>query len=289
LRTVLPALAVVFAGIVVIHSVLVYKISNPEATPEAVNPSHYLLPSLEVSIPSGGKYELAGYWIPGLKNAPGIVLAPGYGMTRVDALSLAVALHEDGFNLLVYNPRGSGADPRQASALGLFEADDMAGAIRFMQSRSECNGKKLGIWGVDIGARAALKVAAEFPEVRAIAADSAFEAVADFLNYRIAEDFKLENWLVQTGCYQIFKLAHPRRAFSEDETLPLQALSDRTILFIKGENRKGLASRTTAIYDRIRPQKEMVSFRTSRIHLMTGEDLKGYDRQIASFFQLNLK
>ena len=287
-RTVLPALAIIVAGIVLVLGILVYKISNPEATPEGVNPSHYLLPSLAVSIPSGGRYDLAGYWIPGLKNAPGIVLAPGYGMTRADALSLAVALHQNGFNLLVYNPRGSGTVPQQASTLGLYEADDMSGAIRFLHTRPECDGKKLGIWGVDIGARAALIAAAEFPEIRAIAADSAFDDVSDFLSYRIAEDFGLENRLVQIGCYQIFKLAHPRRAFSAEERVPLQALSDRTVLFIKGENRKGLASLTTALYDRVLPQKEIVSFKTSRIHLMSGEELRSYDRQIASFFKLNL-
>ena len=35
-------------GIVVILGFLVYKISHPGAVPESVNPSHYLLPSLDV-------------------------------------------------------------------------------------------------------------------------------------------------------------------------------------------------------------------------------------------------
>jgi uncharacterized protein len=288
-RTVLPACAILLAGIVVILSILVYKISNPGATPEGVNPSHYLLPSQEVSIPSVGGFDIGGWWIPGLKNDPGIILAPGYGMNRVDALSLAVALHQEGFNLLVYCQRGSGIDSKGASTLGLYEADDMSAALRYMQSRPENNSNKLGIWGVDVGARAALKAAAEFPQVRAIAADSAFEAVADFLNYRLVEDFGLDNRLVQFGCYQIFRLARPGRALSIDDKLPLQALSSRTILFIKGENRKGLASFASAIYGQIQPQKEMISFKASRTHMMGQEDLKSYDRQVASFFHLNLQ
>jgi len=61
------------------------------------------------------------------------------------------------------------------------------------------------------------------------------------------------------------------------------------ILFIKGDNRKGLGDLTTAIYDRIQPQKEMISFRTSRVHLMSGDDLRSYDRQVAGFFKMNLR
>jgi hypothetical protein len=33
----------------------------------------------------------------------------------------------------------------------------------------------------------------------------------------------------------------------------------------------------------------MVSFKTARIHSMSGEDLKSYDRQVTSFFLLHLQ
>jgi uncharacterized protein len=288
-RTILPACAILLAGIVVIIGVLIYRISNPGDVPEGLNPSQYFysLPSLEVSIPSTRSPEIAGWWIPGLKDAPGIILAPGYGMNRVDALSLASALHQEGFNLLIYNQRGNGPSSKGASTLGLYEAKDMEDAIHFMQNRPESNPKSIGIWGVDVGANAAMKAAAQFPEVRAIVADSLYEDIADFLSYRIAEDFGLDNRLIQFGCYQIFRLIHPK-AFSMNDKLPLQALSDRTILFVKGENRKGLAPLTAAIYGQIRPQKEMISLKCSRIHMMSGEDLKNYDRQITNFFHLNL-
>jgi pimeloyl-ACP methyl ester carboxylesterase len=283
----LPAAAAMLVGIGVILGVLVYKVSNPGTVPESVNPSSYLLPSLDVAIPSDP--QIPGWWIPGSKNAPGIILAPGYGMSRSDALSLAAALHEDGFNLLVYDQRGSGASPRGASTLGLYEADDMLDAVRFIESRPDSNPRRLGIWGVDVGALAALKAAAAFAQIRAIAADSGFRSVADFLDYRIAEDFGLDNRIVQFGCHQIFKLAHLVRGWPRNENLPLKALSDRMILFIKGENRKGLGYLTTSLYDEIQPQKELISFKTSRVHVMSGEDLKSYDRQVANFFHLNLQ
>jgi hypothetical protein len=288
-RTILPAFAILFLGSAVVLGVLVYKISFPGLGQESVNPSHYLLPSLEVTIPADDHTEIPAWWIPGLKGAPGIILAPGYGMSRSDALSLAAALHDGGFNLLIYGQRGSGSFPKTASTLGLYETRDMVQAVRFMQNRPESDRSRLGIWGVDVGALAALRAAAACAEVRAIVVDGAFESVADFLDYRIAEDFGLDNRLVQLGCLQIFRLVHILSGSFSSGKLPLQAISDRMILFVKGENRPELGNLTTAIYDRIQPQKEMISFKTARIHMMSGEDLKSYDRQVANFFHLNLQ
>ena len=288
-KTIFPAVAILVVGLFIISAVFVYKISRPDAVLESVNPSHYLLPSLDLAAPSANGDMIFGWWIPGLKGAPGIVLAPGYGMNRSDALSLAVGLHNNGFNLFIFDQRGSMDSPRGASTLGLYETEDMLTAVRLLRDRPEVNRERIGIWGVDIGALAALKAAAEFTEIRAIAADSAFQSPNDFLSYRIEEEFGLNNRLLQFGCYQVFRLFHLRGSLSTGEELPLQALSDRNILFIKGENRRRLGSLTTDIYDALQPQKELISFKAARFHSMSGEDLKNYDRQVVNFFHLNLR
>lgn len=288
-KTIFPAAAILVVGTVIILGFFIYKISYPGAVPESVNPSHYLLPSLDVLMSSSKGDLIPAWWIPGLKGGPGIILAPGYGMSRSDALSLAVALHEEGFNLLVFDQRGSGADPRGASSLGLYETEDMLGAVEYLRDRRESNPQRIGIWGVDVAALAALKAAAVVPEIRSIAADSVFQKPSDFLFYRIEEDFGIDNRFVQIGCYQLFRMIHLRGSLSRNSGIPLDRLSDRSILFIKGENRKELGDLTTELYDALKPQKELISFKTSRIHLMSGEDLKNYDRQVVNFFHLNLK
>jgi pimeloyl-ACP methyl ester carboxylesterase len=287
-RMILPAILILLVGVIVILGVMVYKISYPDPVQEAANPSYFSLPSLDVSVPTDDGKELAAWWIPGLKDAPAIILAAGYGMNRADSLSLAAALHESGFNLLAFDQRGNGAIPKGASTLGLLEIKDMLQAIKFVQARPDINPKRLGIWGTDVGAMSALRAAGECPEVRAIVADGAYESPADLLGYRIAEDFGVDNGLVHLGAYQIFKLAHITHRSMANTSIPATELSDRTILFIKGENRKGLAELTTAIYDKIQPQKEIISFKAARTHVMNGEDLKSYDRQVANFFHLNL-
>jgi uncharacterized protein len=286
-RIALPPIAILLAGFLALFGILVHKVSHPAAFPEPVNPSYYSLTSLDVVFSSEDRAEISGWWIPGLRGAPGIVLSPGYGMSRSDVLSLAAVLHGNGFNVLTYDQRGSGVPPQKASTFGLYEANDLIKAIQYLQSRQESDRKRLGVWGVDVGALAALKAAVPVPEVRAIAVDGAFESVYDFLDLRISEDFG-DYSLLQFGCRQIFGFIHLTAYSSMNAQLPVQALSDRTILFIHGENRKQLGRLTSALYNKIKPQKEIISLKTSRMHLMSGEDLKSYDRQVSNFFQVNL-
>lgn len=288
-RIIFPAVAILFAGSVVLFFLLVYKITHPGNVSEPINPSDYLLPSKDVTLSSSDGTQIPGWWIPGSKRAPGVVLAPGYGMSRSDALSLANALHEKDFNIFIYEQRGSGASAQGASTLGLCETEDMLAALDFVQTQPDVNQEKLGIWGVDIGARAALMAAASVEQIRAIAADGVFVSPLDFLDLRIEEDLGMDNWFIRFGCHQIFRLIHIASCSSINEKFPPEALSDRTILFIRGENREKLGQLTAALYEKIQPQKELVSFKAARVHLMGGEELKSYDRQVARFFQLNLQ
>jgi len=289
IRTIFPALAILLAGVLIVLVLLVYRVTHPETAGESVDPSFHLLPALDVTIPAADAKDIHAWWIPGLRGAPGIILAPGYGMNRADALSLAVCLRAKGFNLLIYDQRGSSVFPRGASTMGLHEADDMASVLNFLRNRPESNPSSIGIWGVDVGAHAALKVAASAPEIRAIAADSAFEFPSDFLDYRIYEDFGLSSNIIKFGCRQMFELLYARQGFSLRQPLSIEALSDRAILFIRGENRGQLARLTAALYERIHPQKEMITLKAARSHLMVGEELRDYDRRITSFFQSNLR
>jgi hypothetical protein len=266
---------------------LTYRVTHPGPLAEAVTPAHYLLPSVDVSWSGKDGKEIPGWWIPGLKGAPGILLAPGYSMTRGDGLSLAAQLREQGFNVLIYEARGS-TRPRHVSTLGIQEADDMMSALDFLQTRRDSSNNRIGIWGVDVSARAALHAAASRPSVRAVVADSPFERVADFLAIRVAEESGIENRFLAIGCGLLLQLAWFVPSTALISGPPLDALADRPILFVQGENRKALARYTAAIYDRIQPQKELVTVHSSRSRRMSPDELRSYDRQVSNFFALNL-
>lgn len=287
-RILIPA-ALVVAVVAVALGLPVYRMSHPAPVQETVAPSHYLMASIDFALPVGNGVHLPAWWIPGLKGAPAIILSPGYGMARSDALSLAAVLHDKGYNLLVYSQRGSGPEAKSASTLGLREADDLAEAIRYVRERPESDANRIGVWGVDIGALAALRTAASFSEVRAIVADNPVASEADFIGYRLLEDYGISSRLMALGCYQVFRLAHAFGGAVSHREIPMEEIAARTVLFIKGENRRELGRLTNALYQQIEPRKEMISFKTARVRVMSGEELKSYDRQVANFFALNLR
>jgi len=287
-RMVLPATAVIVGGCLLVFGVLIYRATHPAPVPEPVNPSHYLLPSVDVVLSATGRTRIVAWWIPGLRGSPGIVLAPGLGMSRADALSLASALHEKGFNLLVYDQRGSGANPKEGSTLGWRETDDLVAALEFTRRRPEVDARRMGVWGVDVGAWAALAAAASYREIRAIALDSAYESVDDFLAVRLRSELGAVSRLLEVACAKVFRLYRPLAAGGSDWSLRLDALADRSVLFIQGDNRKDMARLTALLFDRVQPQKEMISIPSSRVRMMSGEEQQNYDRQVSNFFHLNL-
>ena len=286
-RAVFPGVAIILVGFLVLSIILVYKISYPGVSAEAVNPSQYILHHQDVLIPVKDGKTISAWWIPGQKGAPGIILATGYGMSRADALSLAASLNQESFNLLVFDQRGSGINPRGISYLGLKETMDMADTVRFLKEQQDSDHNRIGIWGVDASAFAALKIAEDFPEVQAVVADSPFLTVQGFLNYRLAEDFRISNKILQFACNRVFRLFYAFGSPSKDYALSVRGLATKSILFVKGGRRPQMEPLVDAVYEAVEPKKEIYAV-MAQTNTMSGEVLREYDRQVVSFFQLNL-
>lgn len=288
-RILLPTAVLLIVCVGAFPGIVLYQITRPAASREPTDPSFYMLESSDIEVTSDGGDRIQGWWIPGGDGAAGVILAPGFGMSRSDALSLAAALQKNGFNVFLYGQRGGSASHEKSSTFGLKEAGDMLLAVQFVQSRAESGRTHIGLWGVDVGAYAALQAAATIPEVRAIAADSAYASISDFLNVRISEEFELDHPLLRFGCIQIFRIRHMASGALRARRIPVEKLSGRSILIVTGDNRKTLGRMATALYDTLPPGAEKVSLETSRIHLMEGDALQDYDALMVDFFRKNLQ
>ena len=289
LRFTLPVALFLVLIILAIPGFMFFKIVRPPLHGEPTDPSFYMLQSSDIAVTSKDGDIINGWWIPVIKESAGILLAPGYGMNRSDALSLAAVLHKRGFNVFLYAQRGSSASRERSSTLGLKEKEDMILLLRFLQSMTESNPDRIGIWGVDVNAYASLWAAASIPEVRAIAADNPYSFLYDFINVRIQEEFGMENRLLQFGCRQIFRVWYMTSGALKNEQIPVEQLSDRSFLFITGKNRPVLSQSTMELYDKLSARKEMVPLEKSRGRLLGGDDLSSYDMKVADFFEQNLK
>ncbi len=289
LRIILPVLLLCVLIVLTAYGFVFYRITHPPQYNEPTNPAFYMLESMDVEITSEDGDKIYGWWIPAGKNSAGILLAAGYGMNRSDVLSLAAVLNKRDLNVLVYAQRGSSGSGEKSSSFGLKEKEDMVHAIRFLQSITESDPSRIGIWGVDVQAYASLWAAASIPEVRAIAADNPYSSLNDFIHVRIQEEFDLDSRILHFGCKQIFRLRYVASGSLKEAHIPLELLSDRSFLFITGENREALSKLTAELYDDLSAKKEMISLKESRVRFMEGNDLRDYDTRVADFFEENLQ
>ncbi len=106
-------------------------------------------------------------------HAPTIVLVAGFKGGRTEMLSYARFLYAAGYNVLLYDARGTGQSGGSFS-LGLREVDDARGAISYLQSRRDLPMHRYGLLGVSLGAGVAIAAAARTPSILATVADSSY-------------------------------------------------------------------------------------------------------------------
>ena len=127
----------------------------------------------EVEFPSRDGIMLRGWFIPRVNSdgsrAPTIVFVHGWPWNRlgnragstlirdqsVDFLGPAKALHEAGFNVLLFDLRNHGtSDTALPITMGVHEARDFADAVAMLRQRNDVDGERIGAIGYSMGANA---------------------------------------------------------------------------------------------------------------------------------------
>lgn len=116
---------------------------------------------------------LHGWLLPARGSRSCIILVPGFKADRMSMLPYARFLHAHGFDVLLYDSRGTGESDGRFT-VGVSEVNDVLGAIRFTGSAPGLRGRHMGLLGVSLGAGVALVAAGKNHGVRATVADSAF-------------------------------------------------------------------------------------------------------------------
>lgn len=184
-RLILPVVILLFLAVVAASIGLLYKTARPPKTNYLVTPEKYGKFSArgaqvtEETWANGDGTSARGWLLRGAENAPAVVLLHRYGADRSYVLNLGVKLNEaTNFTVLMPDLRGHGLNPLvKDSSFGGCESQDALAAIEFLRglkSENQANlvGQNIGIYGVDLGALAALSAAAKNATVKAVALDS---------------------------------------------------------------------------------------------------------------------
>ena len=117
---------------------------------------------------------LKGWYVPAGPDARGtIIYCHGLNRTRVEMLPMEIFGHSLGYNGLLFDFRHAGQSGGKIGTLGYLERLDVIAAVHYALERENAT-RPIVLWGVSMGASAALMAASDTPDVAAVISDSSF-------------------------------------------------------------------------------------------------------------------
>ncbi len=176
---------------------------------------------------------ISGWYIPGKKGYPGILMVPGIGDTRHVGLRYVPALHAAGFNILMIDLRNSGKSGGLFSSMGFHERKDVHAAINYLLYRRKL--LSAGIFGFSTGAGIAILAMAENKNIKAGIFESGFTEFDLVIKHQLLENFGIQASILYPLITSLFEI----RAQVDIQLLnPLQAItkiSPRPVFVIHGD------------------------------------------------------
>ncbi len=186
---ILGLLAGLAAGLTAaVVAVFTRRMIAPTRQPLWCTPTDMGLDYENVDFPARDSVRLSGWFIPAPRAADGnatVILVHGWGWNRlgdaagdivadlsgstpVELLRLAHALHFDGYHVFMYDQRNHGESAAHPPVtFGQSEAEDLLGAIAYLQTRPEVDAARIGAIGFSMGANAILYALARTDALRA--------------------------------------------------------------------------------------------------------------------------
>ena len=139
MKLVTAVLALVFFAVlatIAIAGFLVYRIVKPQRTSSEIDMESFPgKPDLvDFTVPEIGVRH--GWFFPGLRGAPTIILCHGYGSSRGELLTLVSALQDHQYNVFVFDFAAHGGN-QGITTFGYREADEVRAAVDTVAARKD--------------------------------------------------------------------------------------------------------------------------------------------------------
>ncbi|MBC8160879.1 MAG: alpha/beta fold hydrolase, partial [Roseiflexaceae bacterium] len=125
--------------------------------------------------------RLSGWWLPRSDSDRVVIGLAGHHGGKPDMLGIGSALWRAGNNVLIFDWRSRGQSDVVQHSLAFYELRDAEAALRYATQRLPA--ARLGLIGFSMGASVALLLAAKYPEVRAVVADSPFTGIREVIEH----------------------------------------------------------------------------------------------------------
>jgi pimeloyl-ACP methyl ester carboxylesterase len=282
-------LALVLFGVVsvaTIAGILLYQILRPSKNASTLDVN------LMMGHPTTFSFNLIdgtsreGWFFPGFRGAPTIVVCHGYQSQRGDVLTLVTALQDHQYNVFVFDFAGHGANLGMTT-LGYREAGELKSAIQALAGRDDIDQHHFGLWGVDVGGYAALEVATVDSRITALVVDSAYSDPREMIQIEVRRSGLSVMPFVSRTADIGFRLVNYQFRQQPPVTPSLAKLKGIPKLFIQDDDRPELTNTTTQLFVHAPDPKTLIRDHTSYAE-MSDDDRHKYEDTILSFFIQNL-
>jgi pimeloyl-ACP methyl ester carboxylesterase len=273
-----------FVAIASVSGFLLYQMIRPARTPTSFDLTVMMGHPMTFSFPLTNGTNREGWFFPGLRGAPTIVVAHGYREQRADVLTLVTALQEQQFNAFLFDFSGHGTS-EGVTTLGYKETEELRSAVQTLSTREDVDPKRFGLWGADMGGYAALRLATSDPRIAALAVDNAYGDPRDMVQVQVNQSGLSALPGVSAFSDMGFRLLNFN--YRDEPPVRIERTQNIPKLFIESDDRPALASLVVKLFNSAPEPKQLVRERVNYPD-MSDEERKTYETQIVNFFLQSL-
>jgi pimeloyl-ACP methyl ester carboxylesterase len=265
----------------------------PRETEERSDLGAFLSHVEEVRFRSADGIDLVGWLVRGAPGGAPVVLCHDLGAGKGSLTNLAIALQDAGFTALAFDFRGHGKSGGEGSTFGIEERRDVLGAVDFLAARKDLDTHRIGLYGVGLGAQAAVLAAQDRPAARVLVLDGLYPDPGYPLVRKVYAGWTFGVRYLGALPRLALRLTARARAREESAADVLPRLVSRDLLFVAPAGDSALAGEMQRLYASVPEQRDvdanLIVLPGTRTSHLYGEELKRYNRKIVDFFEKRLK
>ena len=270
-----------------VSAYLVYRMIFPVRTHSDVKLQDFPGHPQPLTFTVKGQGARDGLFFPGLRFAPTIILCPAFESSGAEVLTLATALQDQQYNVLVFDFSGHGSVGGR-STLGLQEVSELRAAMDGVSNRGDVDANRFGLWGENMGAYVSLAEAASDRRVRAVAAESPYGSPEDMVALQITRFGLGSVPFVTAMSRMIFERLNADLGKVAPLKTQLTKLSGVPQLYLESQEEPILAVWTSQLFQASSPPHELAVLQHGNYAGMPDDEKRNYENRIVSFFVANL-
>ena len=290
-------LAVVVATLVVfvalataaIAGVLTYWIVKPQRTSSEINMASFpgRPDEMDFTVTGLNPGSRKGWFFPGLRGAPTVILCHGYESSRGELLTLVSALQDHQYNVFVFDFAAHGSNAG-ITTFGYKEADELRSAVDAVAKRSDVDPARFGVWGYNLGAYAALREAEKDPRVRALALDSVYDQPKQMVKIGVERTGVGGFPLMVKSAQTTFEWLNYGYKDDPPLSVKLKTLDAVPVLFIQASDDPELGAITREMFLKAPEPREQAIIAHGNFVNLPDEEKRTYENRIVTFFLTRL-